>query len=124
MATPFICITSHRVDPERRPELEQLSREYTEFLYANEPDLLAHYSYFDESRSELSLVQVHRDAASAERHMQLAGQLIRRGVALTPTVRFQVYGEPGPAVSRSIAANEEAGVRVVVASAGGDGFTR
>jgi hypothetical protein len=37
-------------------------------MHANEPDLLGHRSYFD----EMSLVQVHRDAASAERHVQVA----------------------------------------------------
>ena len=41
-------------------------------IHANEPDLLGHHSYFDETNDEVTLVQVHRDAALAQRHMQAA----------------------------------------------------
>jgi hypothetical protein len=41
-------------------------------IHANEPDLLGHHSYFDETNDEMTLVQVHRDAALAQRHMQAA----------------------------------------------------
>jgi hypothetical protein len=124
MTTPFIYITTHRIDPEHRAELDALTTEYTDYLRANEEDLLAHYSYRDETGCELSLVQIHRDAESAERHLKLAGPLIHRGVTLAPTLRIQVYGEPGPAVRQALQANVEAGAQVVVAATTGPGFAR
>ena len=94
---PFIYITTHRVELGARAELEALLVEYHRLLIEEEPDLLGHYAYFDEPRAELTLVQIHRDPESAERHMQLAGELIQKGVALTTPVRVEVYGElPGP----------------------------
>jgi hypothetical protein len=124
MTTPFIFITTHRVDSALRHELESLTREYTDFIHANEADMLAHYSYFDETRGEISLVQVHLDAASAERHMQLAASFIGKGLTLTKTIRVHVFGEPGPIVTQALRTNGEAGAEILVASQSGEGFTR
>lgn len=124
MSTPFVFITTHKVDPARREELDRLNREYADFIRTNEPGMLAYHSYLDEGRSQLSLVQVHRDAGSADLHVQLGGPFIGRGVALAETVRIQVYGEPGPAVTTALQANADAGVEVVVARRGGEGFVR
>jgi hypothetical protein len=121
---PFIYITTHRVEDEVRAELETLLVEYHRLLLEEEPDLLEHYAYFDDSRGELTLIQIHRDAASAERHMQVAGELIQKGVALTTPVRVEVYGDPGPAVSRALTANGDLGAQVVVARQPRAGFSR
>ena len=124
MSTPFVYITTHRVAPERRAELEQLLREYHRLLIDREPDLLAHHAYFDETGTELSLVQIQRDAAAAEQHMRVAGPAIARGVALTAPVRVQVYGDPGPVVSEALRANGALGAEVIVAPEGVLGFQR
>ena len=124
MTSPFIYLTAHRVDPDRRPELDALLAEYTALLSTNELDLLAHGSYYNEAGTELTLVQVHRDAASAEWHMQVAGPLIAQGVAIAETVRVEVYGEPGPAMAQALRANAERGARVVRATTPAPGVIR
>jgi hypothetical protein len=124
MNAPFVYITTHRVAPGREEELDGLVAEYTEFVHMHEEGLLSHHSYLGAEGTELTLMQTHRDAESAERHLQLASPLIHRGLEMTRTVRIQVYGEPGPAVGRALAANAEAGAEIIVAPSAGPGFVR
>lgn len=79
MNSPFIYITTHGVDPEDRDQLDALLVDYHRLLQEREPDLLAHHAYFDDSGTELSLVQVHRNPESAEQHMRVARELIQKG---------------------------------------------
>lgn len=124
MTALLIYITTHRVAVEDRAELDTLLDDYHATLRDQEPDLLAHHAYYDESGTELTLVQVQRDTDAAERHMKVAGPLIARGVALTAPVRVQVYGVPGPIVAGALQANGDAGAEVVVAAEPTLFFTR
>lgn len=124
MPAPFIFITTHKINPGQLDEFKRLSREYEEFIRANEPDLLAYSTCLDEEASEASLVQIHRNAASADHHMQVAAEKIARGLAVTTTVRAEVYGKPGPVVSQALAANAAAGVPVSITPEALGGFTR
>jgi quinol monooxygenase YgiN len=124
MTAPFVYITTHRVAPGRRAELEDLVAEYTEFLRTHEEGLMSHHSYLGAEGTELTLVQIHRDAESADHHLRLAAPLIHRGLEMARTVRIQVYGEPGPAVGLTLMANAEAGVELVLAPSAGPGFVR
>ena len=121
---PFIFITTHKINPGKLDEFRALSREYEEFVRANEPDLLAYYAYLDEDSSEAALVQVHRDAASAEHHMQVAAGKIGQGLAITTTVRAEVYGQPRSIVGQALGANSAAGAQVSIKPDVLDGFTR
>lgn len=124
MTAPLIILTTHRIESGDREQLAALTERYTELLHTQEPHLWAHYSYIDEPNQELTLVQVHRDAVSAERHMQLAGKLIGAGTELAPTLRIQIYGEPGPGVQQAAVRNAGDGVSVVMAARPGPGFRR
>jgi hypothetical protein len=68
------------------------------------------------------MVQVHPDAESADQHMQTAGALIGRGIALTETLTAEFYGEPGPVVRQALAANAAEGVVVRVKPLGLGGY--
>ncbi|MEQ4205244.1 antibiotic biosynthesis monooxygenase [Actinopolymorpha sp. B17G11] len=124
MTTPFIFVTTHEVDPRRQDEFRALTAEYTEFVRANEPTMLAHHTYLDPERSEVSLVQIHKDAASADRHLQLVEPMLARAGELSRPVRVEVYGEPGPVVAKALRANADRGVVVTVSPATLPGFTR
>jgi hypothetical protein len=124
MTTPFVLITTHRIKPGRLDELVTATRDYNDFVEANEPLVHAHVAYVDETRDEISLVQVHPDAASADNHLRIAGEHIGRGVELTETVAITVYGEPGPAVRQALEHNAEAGATVTVKPARLAGFLR
>jgi quinol monooxygenase YgiN len=96
MSAPFIFITTHKINPGQLGEFRKLSREYEEFVQANEPDLLAYYAYLDEASGEAALVQIHRDAASAEHHMQIAADKIGQGLAITTTCAPRCTASRGP----------------------------
>lgn len=124
MTAPFIYITTHAVAPEDVEAFRRLSQEYTAFLEANEPRMLAHHLYLDAETCEVALVQIHPDPESADEHVRVAGHYFPRGTALGPTVGIDVYGEPGPLISQTITANLERGVRVNIHAHGHAGFSR
>jgi hypothetical protein len=124
MAAPFVMITTHRIHPDKLEQLAALTAEYTGFVEATEPRLQAHVAYIDAEHAEVSFVQVHPDAESAENHMQVAGPHIARGLELVDTVSVDVYGEPGPAVRHALEANADLGARVSVKPASLGGFVR
>jgi quinol monooxygenase YgiN len=124
MSAPFIFITTHKINPGQLGEFRRLSREFEEFVRANEPDLLAYYAYLDEDTSEASLVQIHRNASSADHHMEIAAEKIAQGLAVTTTVRAEVYGNPGPVVGQVRQANTAAGIPVSIKPEVLGGFTR
>lgn len=124
MTMPFILITTHEVDSRRFDEFRDLTAEYTAFVETNEPDLIAHHAYLDQERHQVSLVQIHPDADSAERHLQLVRPWVGRSAELSKPVRVEVYGEPGPVVTQALRANAEAGAAVSVAATAQLGFSR
>ena len=63
MDAPFVFITTHRIEEETCERFHQLSRELTAYVEANEPEMLAYYAFLSDDGSEISLMQVHRDAA-------------------------------------------------------------
>jgi hypothetical protein len=116
MAEPFVFIITLRIKPSQRDEFKALTREYMKFIEENEPRAWAHFGYLDATESEASLVAVHPDSASADQHLQVAGEKIGQGLALTDTVGIQVYGEPGPIVRRALEANAAEGVPMSIKS--------
>ncbi|MGH3367611.1 MAG: hypothetical protein ACRDOY_10445 [Nocardioidaceae bacterium] len=125
MFTPFIFITTHKLQEGQLDEFTAMTERYTQFIEANEPNLMGHFTYLNEDRTEASLVQVHTDAASADRHMQVAAELIGQGVGHTDgNVRIEVYGTPGPLVQKALETNASNGIQVSVKTSGLAGFSR
>jgi hypothetical protein len=124
MDTPFVLVTTHRVDEPNRDRFHELSRALTEYVEANEPEMLAYYAFFDADGGEVSLMQVHRDAGSADRHLELAHSRFEPGLAISEVLRIEVYGAPGPLLREAIAHFEPLGVAVSIKPALVDGFTR
>lgn len=125
MTSPFILITSHRIQPDRADEMRELAAEYADFVHAHEVDMLAHHSYVTDAGDALTLVHVLADAVAADRHMEAAAPLISRGAALAEgNVRIDVLGEPGPLLAKALEGNRANGVQVTVAERGLGGFAR
>ena len=124
MPMPFVLVTTHRIVPGARERFEQVSRDYLDFVEANEPQVLAHVAYVDSQGGEVALVQVHPDAASADRHLQLIAPLLQAASELVDNVAIDVYGAPGPALRVAIDHNARSGVAVRVAAEVLGGFAR
>jgi hypothetical protein len=67
------------------------------FVEANEAEPLAYEIYFDEAGAQMTVVQIHPDSTSLERHLTVAGPVFRRFADLLTLARVDVYGSPSEA---------------------------
>jgi hypothetical protein len=115
MPGPFVFIATNRLktgayDAERRRVPGVI-----DFIEANEPRLLAFNEYVDTDGAEVTVVQVHPDAASMEFHY---------AESLDATIRIQVFGTASDAVVEMLRAQAGTGVPLTVHAEHLGGFTR
>jgi len=127
VAEPFMFIGTHAIKDGMFDEYEEYFRKFaSEVVEANEPRLIAFNGYASEDGREVTVVQVHPDAASMRFHMQL----IREHVAdayerfLDGTTRIEVYGEPDDATLEMIGQLATSGAPISVKPRVLGGFTR
>lgn len=125
MSAPFIFVTTHMINEEQLDDFEALTDDYMHNVETNEPQVLAQHAYLSADRTEVSFVHIHADAESADRHMQVAGEQIGQGLALTESnLRVEVYGAPGPVLRQALEANAAKGTVVSVKPSRLAGFAR
>ena len=126
MPPPFIFIATNRLKPGRlERERERVSR-LVAFIEANEPRLIAFNEYLNDAGDEVSVVQVHPDAASMEAHMGIVGEWATEAYAetLDATVSVQVFGQPTVAILDLLRRQAGSGVVVTLNGEALGGFTR
>jgi hypothetical protein len=69
MSGPFIFIATNRLKPDAYEAERRRVPGLVDFIEAGEPRLLAFNEYTNAERTEVTVVQVHQDAASMEFHM-------------------------------------------------------
>jgi len=94
MGEALVIVDTSRVAPDRLAEVEAAFRDLAAFVETNEPRAIAYQVHIDVSRSEVTVVQVHPDAASAESHMTVAGPRFAPFASLLRLQRIDVYGTP------------------------------
>ena len=97
-----------------------------EFVEANEPRLIAFNEYVNEAGDEVSVVQVHPDAASMEAHIAIVAERARAAYAetLDATVRIQVFGQPSEEMLAALRQQAGEGVEIALHTEHLGGFTR
>jgi quinol monooxygenase YgiN len=75
-------------------ELKRAIKELVAFIDANEPQLLAYNVFLNKDGSEMTVVHMHADSASLERHLEVGGPAFRRFADLLTLSSIRVYGEP------------------------------
>ena len=126
MLEPFIFIATNRLKPDAYEAERRRVPGLVEFIEAGEPRLLAFNEYINAERTEVTVVQVHRDAASMEFHMGVVGERAAQAYAetLDSTTQIQVFGTPSDAVVETLRAQAGAGVPLAVHAEHLGGFTR
>ena len=114
MSTPFIFVSTHTINEGKLDDFMGQLRLFAEFVEVNEPNLIDFKAFLDDDQTEVSLVFVYPDSDAADHHLQLAGDLIAKGFAITEQARLEVYGQPGPLLERALKGNRERGVPVSV----------
>jgi len=93
MSGPIVYVDRSEVVQGRLDDLTDRMKDLVELIESNEPRLLAYAAYLDKDRSEISVIHVHRDAASLVAHFQVAGPAFRNFVDLVRLKSIDVYGE-------------------------------
>ena len=125
VSAPFIFIGTHTFREGKLEEFKVGLKDFFEFVEANEPRMIAINFYVNEEGSELSVVQVHPDAASMEFHMQLLRERIKSSTgAFFDTKGIQVYGAASDGVLEMMRQLASAGAPLSVNPVHLGGFTR
>jgi hypothetical protein len=98
MPGPIVFVDSSEIHHGRLEELRAAVRELAAFVEANEPDPVSYQVYFSDDGRRMTVVQVHPDSTSMERHMEIAAPIFARFADLLTLRTVDVYGSPSDAV--------------------------
>ena len=126
MPSPFIFIATNRLKAGKLDRERERVLDLVEFIEGNEPRLIAFNEYINEAGDEVTVVQVHPDAASMEAHMQIVRERAQAAYAetLDATARVQVFGRPTQAIVEMLRQQTGSGVEISVNGGHLGGFTR
>lgn len=92
MAEPIVYIDRSTIRPGRVDEVRRRIDEVVAFIESREPQLLHYGFYLDEGSSRMTVIAVHPDTSSVERHMEVGGPMFRSFADLIDMEAIQVYG--------------------------------
>jgi quinol monooxygenase YgiN len=98
LTEPIIFVDTSEVREGKLEELRRGVRELAEFVEARESDPISYEIYFSADGSRMTVVQVHPDAASMERHMEIAGPVFARFADMVDLRTVDIYGSPSERV--------------------------
>ena len=126
MPGPFIFIATNRLKEGKLEDERRRVPGLCEFIEANEPRLIAFNEFVNEAGDEVTVVQVHPDAASMEAHMEIVRERALEAYAQTleATVRIQVFGRPTDAILEILRQQAGSGVEISINGEHLGGFTR
>ena len=94
MAEPLIVLDRSEIREGKREELERGIAELAAFVETEESDPIAYEVYFGDDGRHMTVLQIHPDSASMERHMELAGPVFARFADLVVLRAIDIYGSP------------------------------
>jgi hypothetical protein len=124
--SPFIFIATNRLKPGRLDRERKRVTGLVEFIEASEPRLIAFNEFVNDAGDEVTVVQIHPDAASMEAHMEIVRERAQQAYAetLDATVRIQVFGQPTEAILETLRQQAGDGVEISIDGEHLGGFTR
>jgi quinol monooxygenase YgiN len=73
MSDPIVFVDTSEIREGRLEELRRAVAELAEFVETNEADPISYQVFFSDDGRLMTVLQVHPDSASMERHMEVAG---------------------------------------------------
>lgn len=121
----LIYVDRSSVRPGKLAELQRSIRELAAFVEANEPQLVSYTASFDPSGAHMTVIHIHRDPASLDRHMTVAGPRFAPFADLVQLESIDIYGDPSAAALAQVRQKAKAlgGATVTVHALHG-GFVR
>ena len=102
MSGPILVVDSSEIRAGKLGDVKAGVEELVAFVEANEADPLAYDIYFDEAGMLMTVVQIHPDSESLERHLTVAGPVFRSFADLLTLVKVDVYGRASEAALEQI----------------------
>lgn len=90
----IVYIDHSRIREDLIDELKAGVQRLVEFIDAREPQLITYGFYIDEDAARMTVVAVHPDSASLERHMDIGGAEFRKLAHLVTLTAIECYGRP------------------------------
>jgi hypothetical protein len=91
---PIVYIDHSDIREESIDELKSGIQRLVEFIDAREPQLITYGFYIDEDAARMTVVAVHPDSASLERHMDIGSGEFRKLAHLLTLTAIECYGRP------------------------------
>ena len=94
VSEPIVYIDHSRVREGSIDELKAGVQRLVDFIEAREPQLITYGFYIDEDAARMTVVAVHPDSESLERHMEIGGGEFRKLAHLVTLTAIECYGRP------------------------------
>ena len=91
-AGPVIYVDRSDVQEGRWDELKAGVRELAKFVDRHQPQMVAYGFYLDEEANEMTVVAVHPDSASLERHVEVGAPEFRKLAPFLSLREIEVFG--------------------------------
>ncbi len=126
MTAPLIFIATNRLKAGALSAERSRVPELVSFVEREEPQVIGFNEYVNDVGDEVTVVQIHPDAASFEKHMDVIADHARRAYAetLDRTVRIQVFGDVPESIVASLREQASNGVEIIVNAEHLGGFLR
>jgi predicted aconitase len=102
MTEPIVYIDRSEIVEGQLDALTARIGELARLVEANEPRLLAYAVYLDADRKAISVIHVHRDAASLDTHFRVAGPAFGQFVDYVRLQSIDVFGDPSEDAVRQL----------------------
>jgi hypothetical protein len=98
MTDPIVFVDTSEIREGKLEELRRAVAELAEFVEANETETISYQLFFSDDDRQMTVLQVHPDSASMERHMEIAGPVFAKFADLLVLRTIDIYGSPSEKV--------------------------
>ena len=91
---PIVYIDHSEIRKDSIDELKAGIQRLVDFINAREPQLVTYGFYIDEDAAKMTVVAVHPDSVSLERHMEIGSGEFRKLAHLVTLTAIECYGRP------------------------------
>jgi hypothetical protein len=98
MRDPIVFVDTSEIREGKLGELRRAVAELAEFVETNEAEPISYQVFFSDDGRRMTVLQVHPDSASMERHMEIAGPVFAKFADLLVLRTIDIYGSPSERV--------------------------
>jgi hypothetical protein len=102
MAQPIVYIDVSAIRNGKLEEVTAAMKGLASFVEANVPQLISYGFFLNDDRTRMTVVAVHRDAASLQFHLDVGTGEFRKFGGLIDLLKIDVYGRVTEAVLRRL----------------------